>query len=125
MGAIVRISCESCGTEWSCRTGCGIHHGVLKNVAPLFPDDIRNTLMEYAERSECPMFDFGFQPAVCENCVGIISIPVLRIHDGNISYTGVCPDCGKKAHLIKDILKAQCPVCGRNALKTSKTGFWD
>lgn len=125
MGAIIKISCESCGGEWSCRTGCGMQHGVLENVAPLFPEDIRNALMEYAGHNECPMFDFGFQLAVCGSCSGIVSIPMLKLHDGDISYTGVCSDCGKKARPIKDMRKTHCPVCGRNTLRTLEIGRWD
>lgn len=125
MGAIVGISCESCGTEWNGWTGCGMQHGVLENVAPLFPEKIRDILMEYAEIDNCPIFDFGFQLAVCGNCTDVVSIPVLKLQGGDISYTGVCPNCGKKARLIKDMSKTHCPVCGRNTLRASETGRWD
>lgn len=125
MGAIVKVFCESCSAAWDCHTGCGIQHGSMENVAPLFPEAIENILMDYAEHSEYPLFDFAFQPAVCANCTSIVSVPVLRLHENGTTYIGVCPDCGKKVKPQKERQKLQCPICKKSMLKTLETGRWD
>ncbi len=125
MGAIVKVFCESCNAVWDCRTGCGMQHGSLDNVVSLFPENIESILTDYAARNECPMFDFAFQPAVCKNCTGIVSVPVLRLFENDTLYVGVCPDCGKEVKHIKDIHRIHCPVCKKRMLKTLETGRWD
>lgn len=125
MGAIVKVFCESCGAQWECQTGCGIMHGTLDRIAPLFPEETGRVLMEYAGRSECPMFDFAFQSAVCQDCVGVVSVPVVRLHESGERYIGPCPDCGKAVRLLGDPEKTDCPVCKKNTLKTIETGRWD
>lgn len=125
MGAIVKVSCKSCRAQWSCRTGCGMWHGALERVAPLFPKDTENTIMKLAGDSECPMFDFGFHLAVCEGCGGVVSIPVLSFPESGVRYDGVCPDCGGVVRLIEDMQQACCPVCGKRELNALETGRWD
>lgn len=96
---------------------------MLENVAPLFPKDVTDTLMGYARDDQA--FDFTFQLAVCGHCNGIVSVPVLRLHDSGARYIGVCPDCGKGVRLIKAIAKTHCPACKEGTLKALETGRWD
>lgn len=125
MGAIVKVFCESCDSAWECHTGCGMRHGTLENVASLFPEDTENILRAYAAGNECPMFDFTFRLAVCKNCAGVVSVPVLRLFDSDTLYIGVCPDCGKEVRAVKALQRIQCPVCKKRMLKSVETGRWD
>lgn len=125
MGAVVKVFCESCHAEWNCNTGCGMLHGMLENVAPLFPKDVADALMQYTGGDERTAYDFGFQPAVCGHCGGIVSVPVLRLPDGGGQHVGLCPNCGKGVRPIKVMAKTHCPVCKKNTLKTLETGRWD
>lgn len=125
MGAMVKVVCESCRAQWDCRRGCGIQQGLLENVAPLFPEKTEGVLMEYARRNENAAFDFGFYPAVCVSCADIVSVPVLRLEDGEAPYIGPCPGCGKKARPIRELERGHCPRCGESALKEVETGRWD
>lgn len=125
MGAVVKVFCESCHTEWICHTGCGMQHGTLENVAPLFPKETADTLMQYVGDNESPAYDFGYRLAVCGHCAGIVSVPVLRLQDSGARYIGLCPDCGKAARPIRVMAKTHCPVCKKNTLKILETGRWD
>lgn len=125
MGAIVMVSCKSCGAQWSCRTGCGMWHGDLDKVAPLFPKDTENAIRKWAAGSECPVFDFGFHLALCEGCGGVVSVPVLSFPECNARYVGACPNCEGEARLIEDLQRACCPVCGKKELNALETGRWD
>lgn len=127
MGAIVKVSCKSCGAEWSCRTGCGMWQGALERVAPLFPRDTENAIMLQTEGLECPVFDFGFQLAACDGCSGVVSVPVLSFADSDSGdrYIGVCPDCGGEARPIEDLHQVCCPACGKRELSVLETGRWD
>ena len=125
MGSIVKISCQSCKQQWDLQAGAGIMHGELENVAGLFPEGVKRVLMEAAGRQEYVGFDFAFQPAVCRNCAKFVSIPVVRLEEGAPAYVGVCPDCGKKTWLVKDLEKTHCPICRKGALTLIETGLWD
>lgn len=125
MGAIIRVSCESCHAEWSCHTGCGMKHGSLENTAPLFPKETEAVLMGYAQNNAYPGFDFVFHLSVCPDCGGIVSVPTLKLHENGTSYIGVCPDCGKKVRLVEDLSGTPCPVCGKRELTALETGRWD
>ena len=100
MGVIVDISCRSCQADWQCMTGCGLMHGTLEHVADLFPDEMKQEILEYGKQAEIPLFDFGYRLAVC-------------------------PDCGKPVRLARDLSKTACPVCHEKSLEVKETGCWD
>lgn len=125
MGVITKVTCASCGTEWQCHTGCGIMHGDLAQVADLYPDDIRNKIMAFAEENPFPWFDFKFQLSCCGHCGSIESVPLLMLGEGRTVFAGTCKQCGEPTQLIRNIKKAQCPICHKKTLSAEETGFWD
>ena len=108
MGAIVKISCTSCDSQWTRQTGCGILQ-----------------LDAYEADTELPMFDFGYRLAVCEGCGEVVSVPVIKLLDKGKEYTGVCEKCGGQAELIDNIGETKCPVCHKLSLSEEDYGFWD
>lgn len=81
--------------------------------------------MEYAADSACPGFDFAFRLSVCGHCSGIVSVPVLRLHENGALYVGMCPDCGREVRPIEDLSETSCPACGKRKLTALETGRWD
>ncbi|MDE6972427.1 MAG: hypothetical protein K2P38_04895 [Lachnospiraceae bacterium] len=125
MGVIVDISCRSCQADWQCMTGCGLMHGTLEHVADLFPDEMKQEILEYGKQAEIPLFDFGYRLAVCPDCGGMVSVPVARMLETYQAYVGPCPDCGKPVRLARDLPKTACPACHEKALEVKETGCWD
>ncbi len=125
MGAIVKISCMSCDSQWTRQTGCGILHGTLSAVKGFFPERTRQKLDAYEADTELPMFDFGYRLAVCEGCGEVVSVPVIKLLDKGKEYTGVCEKCGGQAELIDNIGETKCPVCHKLSLSEEDYGFWD
>lgn len=125
MGVIVKITCKSCKSEWQCRKGCGILHGQLENVKPLFPQEVRSALERYESGTKFPFFDFGYELACCEHCKSVESLAVIRLPELQTEYTGVCEECGQKTERIDHPEDARCPVCGEYALIEEETGLWD
>ncbi|MCI8924814.1 MAG: hypothetical protein HFI45_12610 [Lachnospiraceae bacterium] len=125
MGVIVDISCRSCRADWQCMTGCGLMHGTLEHVADLFPDEMKQEILEYGKQAEIPLFDFGYRLAVCPDCGGMVSVPVVRMLETYQAYVGPCPDCGKPVRLARDLSKTACPVCHEKSLEVKETGCWD
>lgn len=124
MGEIRKITCRSCGRDWQVQTGCGLRHGMLENIVPVFPEIMRRGIRNSVADMEFPIYDFSYQPAHCEYCCKIVSVPVFTPME-KPSFIGVCPICGHDAELIRNIEKAICPVCGGKALLEEETGLWD
>lgn len=125
MGVITDVSCASCGKKWQLRTGSGILHGELGAVKSFFPMEIRQKLDNYEREAEFPLFDFGYQLAVCEHCKAIESVPVIKLLDRQEEYIGVCGTCGGWTKLIENIEETHCPVCHEASLSEEETGLWD
>lgn len=125
MGAIVEITCTSCKAKWKRKTGCGIWHADLNEVANLYPENIKRKIKKYAEKIEFPIFDFEYRLSSCISCHNIQSIPVLHLRDDDIKYIGPCEQCGEKTELIDTIENTHCPICGKVSLKSKDIGQWD
>lgn len=124
MGSIVKIICSSCHEEWDCKVGCGLLHGKLENAAEAYPEEIRKNILTYAAQTQFPQFDFSYQTALCEECLDIVSVPVMRLSQINMKYIGSCEACGKTVKLIEDVRQLNCPKC-KGILKTENAGQWD
>lgn len=124
MGKVIKIACKSCKGEWQCLTGCGLSHALLQDVLREFPEEIREKIVEQAGEEE-PIFEFGYQAAVCGGCMSIAGVPVIRLEDGDTEYIGPCPTCGDAVSLITDINDTACPVCKNKTLKAEIAGNWD
>lgn len=125
MGSVNKITCTACGKEWQCMTGCGLSHALLKDAAKAFPEETGKEIIRQCATEEFPIFAFAYQRAVCPECHGIVSVPVLRLPDKNREYIGNCPDCMGAVVLIEDLDDAACPVCGSKTLHEEETGYWD
>lgn len=125
MGAIVDVACKSCGSGWQCMIGCGLMHGSLQVVAGLFPENIRKEIMEQAGQEKFPLFDFSYQLSCCPQCNSIESVPVIRMRESYKAYIGNCPACGQDVRLVRNLSKAECPICQKKTLEEQETGHWD
>ena len=105
-------------------TGCGLRHGMLENVVPVFPEIMRKGIRNSMADMEFPIYDFAYQPAHCEYCSRIVSVPVFTPM-GKASFFGGCPVCGHEVELIRSVEETKCPVCGENALQEEEIGLWD
>lgn len=125
MGELKRIVCRSCGSEWECRTGCGLVHGKLEWIADLYGEDIRKEIKSCLKEGQLVPFTFAYQLSCCKKCGRIESVPVLRLEEDGREYVGVCRQCGQKPELVEEIEKTPCPVCHSPALETEEIGHWD
>lgn len=125
MGAIVNITCTSCGAKWERNIGCGMWHADLQKVAELYPENISRKIKKTATKMEFPIFDFEYQLSSCDLCHNIVSVPVLYIRDDQSKYIGACEQCGGEIELIDTIENTHCPICGKVSLQLEETGQWD
>lgn len=125
MGRVMRIACVSCNKEWQCRTGCGLSHARLEDVLREFSNEISRKVPDRVRKEEFPIFDFAYHMAVCDICKDVVSVPVLRLADGDLEYSGTCPVCRKEARRISDTDAADCPVCGKRMRQPEEIGRWD
>ncbi|MDE7287428.1 MAG: hypothetical protein K2N55_11390 [Lachnospiraceae bacterium] len=125
MGELKKITCRSCGTEWECRTGCGMMHGRLEWVADLFPEDLKKKIKDYVGGRIFLPFTFSYELSYCKECQRIESVPVLRLYEDSKEYVGPCGQCGQKTELIEETGKTQCPVCRLAFLEIEDIGQWD
>lgn len=124
MGNVIKIACESCKREWQCMTGCGLSHALLQDVLREFPEKMRGRIVEEAGEEE-PIFEFGYQAAVCGGCMSLVGVPVLKLGDSDTEYVGPCPICGDAVSFAADLDDTACPVCKSKALKAETVGHWD
>ncbi len=124
MGEIRKITCESCGRDWQLQTGCGLQHGMLKNIVPLFSENLQKGIYHSMSEMEFPIYDFVYQPAYCEYCCQLVSIPVFTPM-GKPALVGGCPVCGRQTEPMQDAEQTACPVCGEKALRDEEIGIWD
>lgn len=124
MGKIEKVVCASCKREWQCMTGCGLSHALLQDVLREFPEKMREKIVEEAGE-EALIFEFGYQAVVCDGCMSIVGVPVLKLEDGDTEYVGPCPICQDAVSLISDINDTTCPVCKNKTLKAETVGYWD
>lgn len=124
MGEIRKITCKACGKGWEIHTGSGLLHGTLENVVSAFPKMMRKGISGSVADMEFPIYDFAYQPAHCEYCCRIVSVPVFTPME-KVSFIGGCPVCGHEAELIQNIKKTVCPVCGQEMLREDTVGMWD
>lgn len=125
MGQIVKITCNSCKKEWERKTGCGILHADLARIAQLYPPQIGRKIREYGERTQFPLFDFGFRLSYCDFCSSVESVPVLEFEETGEVCIGRCPHCMQEVKLIGEVEQAECPACHEQALTSQETGLWD
>ncbi len=127
MGTLIRVRCKNCYEEWPLQLGYGMMHGKIESVTPLLPDEIADQLpLEKLKNHEIP-WSFAYEPAVCEHCKALISVPVIRLSKERIAQPTVCPDCGERPHLIEEdsIHRTPCPICGAETLDITDQGLWD
>ena len=132
MGEITKITCRECGTEWTINTGMGMLHGSPQAIKEEFPAEMGNKIDKmFREGGGDVVLEnifFSFKSAICQDCKRIVSIPVLSLNkeDTEKTLSGPCPDCGEKnMKIIKNLKKTPCPRCGKTALESGTTGFWD
>lgn len=125
MGDLVKMVCKSCGQEWSCRTGCGIFHAKLDAVVTLFTDDIQEKIRKQTAGKKFPLFSFGYQPAYCERCHDIVSVPVIKLIEEKVEYIGNCPKCLEQIEKEQLKEKLVCPVCQCHEFDVQREGYWD
>lgn len=125
MGVVVKAVCGACKGQWQCETGCGIMHGEIEGVLPLFPEGIRRQIEAAIGNRAFPAFTFAYQLSCCGHCGSIESVPVLKLTDIGKEYTGVCGKCWQNTELIENIGDTPCPVCHKKALTVEETGIWD
>ena len=125
MGEIVKVTCRACGQSWQCQRGCGVGHARLKNVITYFNDRTQAEIQEWAQGEDYPLFDFDFQPAGCEKCRDIVSVPVLRLGKLEKDYIGECPKCGGVIKREKMPPTLTCPICGKQEFEIQREGLWD
>lgn len=124
MGAIINVNCKSCGTDWQCKTGCGIMHASLDGITDLFSEETRKEIYDSVS-GEYPLFHFSYELARCAYCRDIIAVPVLCLADEQKEYIGECIQCGKKIELIRELPHTSCPICEKEALQAEEVGLWD
>lgn len=125
MGKIEKISCHHCGQNWECRTGCGISHGSLKEIAKLYEKEMAEEIRALAQQLPPVLYDFSFHAAQCMYCRNIVSIPILSIKQSGKSYMGTCPVCDKNTEFQQNIGQMTCPACNVAGLEQSEIGRWD
>lgn len=125
MGEIINIHCHSCHIHWECRTGSGLTHGTLGAAVEAFPAAQQQEIMLAAEQTPLSLFTFAFQPARCNHCAAVVSIPTLTLTENGTVFIGPCPICGHRVKPITRLPKCACPVCGKITLDSEKTGRWD
>ena len=125
MGVVEKVTCTACKQEWECRTGCGLLHGSLKNVAKLFEEPVAAEIRAHQEMEPFPVYDFGYQLGNCTKCYDVVSVPVLKMRKSQKEYIGTCPKCGEMVNLIEDIKHTPCVICGKTALQSENVGHWD
>lgn len=124
MGEIRKITCQSCGRDWEINTGSGLQYGQLENAVSVFPDNQQRRILRSMKDMEFPIYDFAYQPACCEYCCQIVSVPVFTPMEKE-PVVGRCPVCGRRVKPMKSVGKNVCPVCGNKALLEEETGIWD
>lgn len=123
MGEMNKISCRSCGKSWEYRSGCGIRHSSLKEVARVFEDTVAQQFLQYANENPFCIFHFSYMAAQCSECTNIVEVPFLELNAGR--YKGACPLCGHKVEVITEIDNLKCPICGETDFEQSTIGHWD
>lgn len=125
MGSIVKVHCTSCHKEWNCQTGCGLKHAMLQDAVREFPVEMEREIMKKAGAEVFPAFIFARQIAVCEECGGVVSVPVLELLGSGQVYTGSCPVCGGMVKPVTAVEDTPCPACGERTLREEAVGNWD
>lgn len=125
MGEIKIISCCNCGKSWECRTGCGILHGSLKEIAKSYEKEMAEEIRALALQQPPVLYDFSFHAAQCMYCRNVVSIPMLSVKQSGKTYTGLCSVCGKNAELQQNTERMVCPACNTSGLEQSEIGRWD
>lgn len=125
MGEIIKMVCHGCGHSWQCKTGCGLNHARLNSVIGFFKDEIQKDILRQTQGQPFPLFSFGYQPAHCEVCHEIVSVPVCRLGKEQTKYIGQCPGCLneiKEGQLEENLV---CPICQSCEFDTCREGSWD
>lgn len=125
MGVVVKAACGACKARWQCETGCGIMHGEIRNIIPLFPRGTAQEIEADIGKTAFPAFEFAYRLSCCEHCGSIESVPVLKLLDAHKEYVGVCGKCWQNTKLIENIEDTPCPVCHKKALSVEEAGMWD
>lgn len=123
MGEIYKVSCQ-CGYEKELKLGGGLASLNIRTVRRLFSDEKRAAFEAYYQSKEVQSFVVENEPAYCDACREIMTVPVLRarlVHGEGMEIIGDCPDCGQKVQRLKDL---SCPLCHK-ALKQEIIGHWD
>lgn len=143
MGEIIKIVCQSCKGSWQCKTGCGIAHAKIEQVAGFYKEEVQNSILEKTGKQQFPLFSFGFWPVICETCQEIVSVPILELSKDKIKYTGTCTKCQSEITGIsadagwfgsdnqketgnwQGNYRLACPKCQSADLMVEKQGYWD
>lgn len=133
MGAIVKVSCEHCGKEWQCAVGSGMFLGGRDEIANAFLEKEQKKVGRLLDSCGPFSYNFYYRSGICNCCKNVVSLPVLVCSgkDGEETYVGLCPICGKHARVMMKACyegkKAEeiCPSCGSRGLFAKEVGMWD
>ena len=146
MGRLYKISCKKCGREWEGTVGCGLMHGRLSFAEKAFPEETRRAIHAQIPEQSPGLFDFAYQLTGCRRCGNVVSVPVLKLTEGDKTFIGPCPECGET--IGQDGLWTEqldespgeqsdgqsdgqgfgahtCPACREETLSFQMTGLWD
>lgn len=127
MGERITFSCKKCGYELTAPVGVGLASFNPMVIGELLKDEEREewkTLSDTGALTQC----FGEQiMASCEKCGGLSSIYCVsgQTADKNYLWGNICPTCGRKLKLLRDIHAITCPKCMDSLLDAEQTGLWD
>lgn len=110
-------------------TGCGLQHGNIGNVIAAFGAKEQEQILNWCETKPIPLYDFRYQITVCSFCNNLVSVPVLRGIDTDITIVGTCPFCYGQLQTppleSEDVSDTACPSCGNTTLMIEEVGHWD
>lgn len=130
MGNRYQASCGKCGYEEVFYLGNGLKDCSLDHVMTHFQDMDRNLWKFLSTYREVDFLSFRFELGICEECGGLVRVPVISFQDGKDFVGGVCGKCGSLlAKKAKRIPEAQyesltCPNC-HERLAFEWKGLWD
>ena len=124
MGKKNKLICKTCGKIYDTKIGCGISHGRLENVIPIFNDKDRAEIEKLWKASLFPVFQFEYKSGYCRFCNQIVSIPVLNFMREEKEFFGDCEVCG---HSLKEdsVTEVLCPNCHNSQWDVIVDGRWD
>ena len=102
-----------------------MNHARLDEVKKLFDEQIQGKIVALMQEKPFPMFLFSYEPAGCEVCHCVDSVPVLELPAENVKYIGKCSKCQsefEKTQIEKGLI---CPICHKDKFETKRVGHWD